>query len=685
MAGGYQHFVPKVPLDSDFPSKCEFILVDSIKQLRQLLNEDEDYMAWDLETTGLNVEEDFIVGYSFSYDELKGYYVPVNHAYGVSLGEEVLDLLYDKLCIVKKNFVFQARFELRFMEYAGYDMSDINYYDVQVPVWFADTNVKFPSLKDSARRFLGWDMETFEETFGEDPNLHLMDPEDVVEYGVLDSLSTFALAKKTYCYYKEGKVASKIDNDILYPLMKFENDPIRVDYKSLEKPKKEVENRLKDLEDKMYAMAGKVFNISSPKQLSIVLEKLGLSTGVYTKSNYISTKKELIQRKYEETEHPFLKYLLEYKEISKAHNTYLEPLVEYGRENDGWLRFKYHNVNTPTGRFACGGDKKNDFFAKMNLQAIKKSDEVLWYVRKADKLHTDNYDEHVVMGYEFCREDPGDECLGVVEGFSPELNVRRAFVPDSPEFYWVSADFKSQELMIPTNLSEEPVWLEAFKNGRDVHKQTAVKLWGEEDYDGNRRKKAKGYNFGVLYGMGAYTAAERYNMSRKEAEKEINKYKNTLSTLFQWQDKLIRFAKKNGTVYTYFGRPRRVKHYLNHSDKGTRGYGYRTVKNSPIQGCGADLLKLAILKLWDEILGKDQYKQDIRHLSTIHDEANFQVCKTKMYDIIPKLVDVMSLKIKEWALRMQVSLEIGNSWGYIFPFEFNDEGVLVPDYEDEDV
>lgn len=692
MASGanYEHFIKPVKINPNFPDNYNFVLVNSIDKLKEVLSNDSEYVAWDLETSSLSPEEGKIVGVAVGFDTKTGYYIPIAHAVGENIEDPklALDLFYERLKKAKKTFVYNMRFDYRFMEFVGfdetkeykfldrygYDMSVIPYYDVSVGVWLSDTNVSFPSLKWAAKHFLGWDMQTFEETLGDNSNFEFVDPKDAATYAGADALSTYTLAGVTIKYFKEARLAGKLDNKVLYPLMKFEDHPLEIDVSYLEKLLMVAMERHKELEQDIYSMVGYQFNIRSGPQLSESLEKLGLHTGEYTKSGYMSTSKKLIAK----LNHPVAEKLIEYKELGKAINSYIEPLAKQAKKKNNKLRFAYHTNRVPTGRLACGGDKKNDFFAQINLQSIPKPSPQMWYVHKADDMHSDS-DDNIIMGYRFSMEEESDVWI---EGSSPDLNVRKAFLPDSDEYYWVSIDFSSQELRIPTNLTKEPVWLDAFLNGRDPHKSTAIALFGEENYDGDKRKKAKGLNFGLLYGMSPYSVQSRFNMdSYEEAEEFVNHFKNTLNTLFSWVDRHQKKVRKKGVAYTYFGRPRRLKYYFSHPDSGKRAFAYRSAVNTCVQGAGSDILKIALIKLWENVFTKPEYNKDCIFLSTIHDEINFAVRKTRMKEIVPLIKKCMELEIPGWPVPMAAGLEIGNSWGHCFEFDINDKGDFVPAFE----
>ena len=665
----YVHFVPQSKKDSRFPDAYEYVLIESIDQLKEVLTTEEKYIAWDLETTGLNPETSEIVGIAFCMDGKTTYYLPIHHIAQPFLGREGLEVFYEALFQFKTSFVFNMRFDYRFMEHAEFDMSKLPYFDVSVAVWFADTNHKMPSLKWSAKHFLGWDMQTFEETLGDSYNFYYLDPKDAVFYAGSDALSTYHLAGKCLQYYKEGRTSAKLDNRVLYPLMKFEDAPLLIDYQYLEKVLVHWQSYSDELEKDVFSMVGYDFNIGSGKQLADALSRLGFDTGEYTKAGYMRTPMNLLEKLEQETGHPIMRKLVEYKELSKSISSYIGPLAKYSRDKGGALRFSYHTAMVPTGRLACGSDKKNDYFAKVNAQSIPKPAPHLYSYREATTEEIARGEGF--LGYIFSEDT--EEYPEKVEGFSKVRNVRRAFLPGE-DHYWVSIDFRAQELRIPTNITKEPVWLEAFLGGQDIHERTGRALFGNDLYDSNPkyyRGLAKVANFGILYGMSKYSLMEKFNMkSLEEAEAFIATYKQTLSSLFAWVTRHCNKTKKQGYCHTFFGRPRRVKYYFQHPEGSQRAFGYRTAVNTVIQGAGADILKIALLKLWDEVLNHPDYRDDVRFLVTVHDEINFGVRKERLFEILPLLVKNMELEIPTWMVPMEVGVEIGNTWGDCFPFYF---------------
>lgn len=223
----------------------------------------------------------------------------------------------------------------------------------------------------------------------------------------------------------------------------------------------------------------------------------------------------------------------------------------------------------------------------------------------------------------------------------------------------------AQELRIPANLSREPVWVNAFVSGGDVHKSTAITIWGEENYNKDYRKMAKGANFSILYGAAAQSFADNpmYHMNLSEAEEFYNKYKKALPTLFQWEERLQRRGRRDGYVSTYFGRPRRVKGYF---DNRNFAFANRTIVNTTVQGTASDMLKIVLCKLWVNLLNNPEYRDDLAWRATIHDEIQYTVRTSRANEIVSKIEDAMRIKLPEWPVVIEVEASLGWSAGGLF-------------------
>lgn len=706
----YEHYVKPVHVMDNFEEvyKLEHKLIRSYDELYNFYKNEfkpNTFFAWDTETTSLNAEqgvktgdlvEGKIVGYSFTQDGHIGYYVPVSHP-DYSLGYKSLKIFYAMICRSKLNLLYNCRFDMRFLEAMTpekydytpeqdekiykFDLSGIKYIDVQNTVWLADTNVAMPSLKKSEKHFLGWNPPTFSETIGDESNFGYLPAEQGYRYASLDALATYHLFFKTEKYYTEAGAAAKLDNDLLYPLMRLENTPINVDHDYLQSMRGDVLKHLEDLKKYLFETAGREYNINSGRELVTIFQQLGIDTGKRTKTGIMETNIKAIEgyvASHGDSE--YLNKLVEYKKLLKFDNSYLEKMLEMSEaENVAKhpIRFCYFTNKVPTGRLASGTDGKNSYFSKLNFQSLPKPHSHNYHVHKATPEQIANGED--LCGYIFNDDQNGS--LGLTEGQDPHLNVRKAFCPIDNDSVVVSVDMKAEELRLVANIYKEQTWIKAFNSGQDVHKSTACKIFGEENYCKEARKKAKAASFGILYGASAYGFHNQFpDMTLEECEEFIEKFKAALPSIEAGQKASVRYAKKNGFVKTYFGRPRRVKYYLNHPDRSMRSFGERTVKNTAVQGAAGDCLKLMIIRLWKELFSK---YPEVKWVGSIHDEITYIIPKSILIDALKIIKKCQTIKLPDWPVQLDCDISIGKSFGELIPWLLDDEtGELTPQIEE---
>ena len=706
----YEHYVKPVNVIDNFEEvyKLEHRLIRSYDELYNFYKNEfkpNTFFAWDTETTSLNAEqgvktgdlvEGKIVGYSFTQDGHIGYYVPVSHP-DYSLGYKALKIFYAMICRSNLNLLYNCRFDMRFLEAMTpekydytpeqdekiykFDLSGIKYIDVQNTVWLADTNVAMPSLKKSEKHFLGWNPPTFSETIGDESNFGYLPAEQGYRYASLDALATYHLFFKTEKYYTEAGAAAKLDNDLLYPLMRLENTPINVDHDYLQSMRGDVLKHLEDLKKYLFETAGREYNINSGRELVTIFQQLGIDTGKRTKTGIMETNIKAIEgyvASHGDSE--YLNKLVEYKKLLKFDNSYLEKMLEMSEaENVAKhpIRFCYFTNKVPTGRLASGTDGKNSYFSKLNFQSLPKPHSHNYHVHKATPEQIANGED--LCGYIF-NDDPNGS-LGLTEGQDPHLNVRKAFCPIDNNSVVVSVDMKAEELRLVANIYKEQTWIKAFNSGQDVHKSTACKIFGEENYCKEARKKAKAASFGILYGASAYGFHNQFpDMTLEECEEFIEKFKAALPSIEAGQKASVRYAKKNGFVKTYFGRPRRVKYYLNHPDRSMRSFGERTVKNTAVQGAAGDCLKLMIIRLWKELFSK---YPEVKWVGSIHDEITYIIPKSILIDALKIIKKCQTIKLPDWPVQLDCDISIGKSFGELIPWFLDDEtGELTPQIEE---
>lgn len=703
----YVPWVGAVPKIENWYKNFNFVLVESMEDLEKIFDGKKDYyMAFDTETTGLDFEEIDLVGYSFCLDGKTAYYVPVYHfQYSGNLGEESVKFIYDRMCEAKKVFMYNMRYDARIMEYYGYkdnkeeldkkrwlyakfDMSKVSYYDVSVPVWIADTNIKYPSLKWASLHYLGIEQLHFDEVIEDAGSFFYLNPsdnQDTVFYAAADALCTFLLATNTVRYFQEGGWSAKFDNMMLYPLLHYENEKIWIEGSVLKEYYKIATDRVDKLERDVYNMIGNQINLNSPIQVSQAFERLGIDTGQRTDSGAMAVGIKVLAdlpKEYVDN-YPALMSYIEYKKTAKLISSYIKPfLKEYERR--GYCRFAYKTTEVPTGRLACGKDGKNSFFSPINAQSIPKPHVKMEDVFDLGDRSLFSKKDNIIMGYKFVYSSydengkhiiPDDSrYIGWVEGMDDDLNIRMSISPKllkddgDDDFLYTSFDYAAEELRIAANLSREPNWVKAFTSGDDIHKSTACAIWGEEHYNRDYRKMAKYANFSILYGASSHSlyADSRYGFkSLQEAEDFYNKYKKALPVLFQWQDRIIASAKRKGMIQTYFGRPRRLRSYY---ENRQIGFANRSAGNTSVQGVAGDILKMVMIKLWKALFNNDEYKNDVGWRVAIHDEIGYSIRATKLMEIMKLIKETQSVKLKDWPVEIMTDPSVGWSMGRVYDF-----------------
>lgn len=603
--GDYKHWVGAVPKIENWYKNFNFVLVESMEDLESIFKDKKDYyMAFDTETTGLDFEEIDLVGYSFCLDGKTAYYVPVYHfQYEGNLGEESVKFIYERMCEAKKVFMYNMRYDARIMEYYGYkenkadldkrrwmyakfDMSNVDYYDVSVPVWLADTNQKYPSLKWSSLHFLGIEQLHFDEVIENAGSFFYLNPsenQDTVFYAAADALCTFLLATATVKYFTEAKHSAKFDNLMLYPLLHYENERIWLDGDVLKNLYIIATDRVDKMERDVYAMIGGQINLNSPVQVAQAFERLGIDTGERTSKGTMSVGIKILAdlpKEYVE-KFPALKSYINYKKTAKLISSYIKPLLkEYERR--GYCRFAYKTTEVPTGRLACGKDGKNSFFSGINAQSLPKPHVKMEDVFDLGDRNLFSKKDNIIMGYKFVYSSYDEEgkhivpddptYIGWVEGMDDDLNIRMAISPkmleDSgdDEFLYTSFDYAAEELRIAANLSREPNWVDAFVHGDDIHKRCY-----SLDTEFLTRDGWKTYEH-----IGIDTEIAQYNEDTKELEfvKAGHAYFNETDTMYHFvgnnTDLLVT---PNHRMYD----KGRDNWYIKRADELYKKHSYRTI------------------------------------------------------------------------------------------------------------
>ncbi|QHI73676.1 DNA polymerase I [Aminipila terrae] len=399
------------------------------------------------------------------------------------------------------------------------------------------------------------------------------------------------------------EVYYQVELPLIEPMASMECYGFKLDKTELMTAGESISKQLEKLTDIIYEYAGEEFNINSPVQLGTILfEKMGLPAGKKTKRGY-STNAEILEKIRHE--HDIIPCILEYRTLSKLKGTYIDGLLPLVHD-DGRIHAHFQQTVTATGRISC---------TEPNLQNI-----------------------------------PIKQELG--------RKLRKAFVSEE-EFTLVGADYSQIELRVLAHMSEEQHLIDAFNNGDDIHRITAARVFKvpEEDVTALQRSNAKAVNFGVIYGMSGFGLSEELNITRKEAERYIDEYFKTNTNVKIFMDEQIKFCKENGYVATIMGRKRAI-HEINASNYMVRQLGERLAMNSPIQGSAADIIKLAMIKVYRE-LNKKNAKS--RLILQVHDELIIETAEEETADIEILLRECMESAM-DLKIKLAVELNQGNNW-----------------------
>lgn len=378
-----------------------------------------------------------------------------------------------------------------------------------------------------------------------------------------------------------------------------------IDEKELEKIGEELDIEIKTLTAEIHEMAGSEFNINSPKQLGVVLfEDLELPVIKRTKTGY-STNAEVLDKL--EDKHPIIKNVLRYRQIVKLKSTYVEGLLALVNKDTNRIHSSFNQTITSTGRISS---------TEPNLQNIP------------------------------IRTEEGRK-------------IRKAFVARDKDHKLVDADYSQIELRVLAHISDDKKFIEAFKNNEDIHTRTASEVFGvsKDEVDLEMRSRAKAVNFGIVYGISDYGLSRDLNISRKESKMYIDNYLDNYKNVKKYMDDIVVQGREKGYVETLLHRRRYIPE-LQAKNFNIRSFGERIALNTPIQGSAADIIKIAMVGVYDEIKKR---KLKSRLILQIHDELIIEAPEEELEEIKVLLRDIMESAV-ELKVPLTVDLEVGDSW-----------------------
>ena len=579
-------FAENTSNDSDEPKNAkfesikttqhEYKLVENEEELRQLCDFfiTKESVSIDTETTSTDAISAELVGLSFSVEEKKAFYVSVPANYEEALKiVQIFKPLYesDKIMKIGQNI--------------KYDYEVLTRYGVTLKGKMFDTMIAHyliqPELHHNmdymAETLLGYQTIHIEELLGpkgkKQKNMRDLSPTDIYEYAAEDADITLRLKNVLEPRLKELGVDElfwNIEMPLVRVLADMELNGVCLDTEALQDTSKIFTERMKQYEQEIYKEAGEEFNISSPKQVGDILfgKMQILDKPKKTKTGQYVTSEEVLQSL--ESKNPIVRNILNYRRMKKLLSTYIDALPKLINPRTGHIHTSFNQALTATGRLSSSGP---------NLQNIP------------------------------VRTDDGKE-------------IRKCFIPEEGCLFF-SADYSQIELRIMAHLSEDENMMEAFREGHDIHRATAAKIW-HEDIDkvtDAQRKKAKQANFGIIYGITTYGLAQRMDIPNSEAKELIEGYFRTFPKVQAYMEHAKEEARAKGYAETLFHR-RRYLADINSRNATVRGFAERNAINAPIQGTEADIIKVAMVRIWERFK-----KEGIRSkmILQVHDELNFSV------------------------------------------------------------
>ena len=589
--------------------KYDYQLVDTEEKRVDLIQKllTKETFSLDTETTGTDPITAKLVGMSFSYAENQAFYVPI------PAEQEEAQKIVNEF-----RPVFEKAGALKVGQNIKYDMLVLGNYGVEVCGPLFDTMVAHYVLQPELRHNMDYLAEIYlhyqtihiEELIGpkgkSQKNMRDLPPEAIYKYACEDADVTLKLKHALEKELKE-QGAEKLFYEIEMPLVPvlayMERNGVRVDTEALKQTSEHFTARMNQIEEEVHRLAGTDFNIASPKQVGEVLfDKLHIvEKAKKTKTGQYVTSEEVLESL--RGKHEIVGKILEHRGLKKLLGTYIDALPLLINPETGKIHTSFNQTVTATGRLSSSNP---------NLQNIP------------------------------IRNEDGKE-------------IRKAFIPeDGCEFF--SADYSQIELRIMAHLSGDKNMIEAFREGDDIHAATAAKVYkiAIEDVTREQRSKAKTANFGIIYGISVFGLAERMNVPRQEAKELIDGYFETYPQIKEYMEKSIERARANGYIETIFGRKRFLPD-INSRNAVVRGYAERNAINAPIQGSAADIIKVAMIKIFQRFQSESIRSKMILQ---VHDELNFSVVPEEKEKVQQIVMEEM-----EKAYLMQVPLKADCGWG----------------------
>lgn len=605
--------------DTEVQKKTNLRGLNSVTHAYKLVEDEEEMRALsqkflsaktlslDTETTGTDAMTAELVGLSFAVEEFEAYYIPVPPEREEA--QKIVDIFKP---------AYENPSSLKTGQNIKYDMLVLARYGVDIKGKMFDTMVahyvlqpELPHNMDAlAEQYLGYSTIKIEELIGpkgkKQKNMRDLPPGDVYEYACEDADVTLRLKNALHDELVRNdaiQLFEEVEMPLVRVLAAMELTGVRIDTETLRETSELFTLRMNKLEEEVFALAGESFNLSSPKQVGeILFDKLKIDERAKrTKTGQYVTSEEVLEKL--RPRHEIVDRILNYRGLKKLTSTYVDSLPTLINPSTGKIHTSFNQTVTSTGRLSSSNP---------NLQNIP------------------------------VRGDDGKE-------------IRKAFIPE-PGCTFFSADYSQIELRIMAHLSGDKHMIEAFLEGDDIHASTAAKIYHKPIADVTRdeRRKAKTANFGIIYGISVFGLAERLNVPRSEARELIDGYFATYPRVREYMDESIERARRQGYIETLLRR-RRYLPDINSRNAIVRGYAERNAINAPIQGSAADIIKIAMVRIYNRFLSENLRST---MMLQVHDELNFSVVPEER-----EIVEQIVIHEMENAYSLSVPLKADCGWG----------------------
>ncbi len=571
----------------------------------------QDEFCFDTETDSLDTNEANLVGISFSYRAKEAYYVPVpedkNEAQNI---------------ISEFQSIFENEAILKIGQNLKYDISILKKYNIKVKGKLFDTMLAHYLLEPDQRHnmdilaenYLNYSPVSIETLIGKkgknQKSMRSVAVEKVAEYAGEDADITFQLKQKFAPQIQENNLSELFENvelPLISVLSEIELSGVTIDTETLKNYSLDLAENITEIENKIYEQAGDKFNIASPRQLGeILFNKLKLDKKPKkTKTGQFATGEEILIKLADKNE--IVQNILDFRQLQKLKSTYVDALPELVSKMDGLIHTSYNQAVAATGRLSS---------TNPNLQNIP------------------------------IRTERGRE-------------IRKAFIPRSEDFILMAADYSQIELRIMAEFSQDESMIQTFREGKDIHAMTASKLYNVKigEVDSEMRRRAKTANFGIIYGISVFGLSQRLNIPRKEAKELIENYFSEFPAIKSYMDEIINFARKHEYVETVLKR-RRYLRDINSRNANQRSHAERNAINAPIQGSAADMIKLAMIKIHQEM---QHQKLQSRMIMQVHDELVFDVYKPEK-EKLRKLIQHLMTTVVPMKVPLEIEIGTGKNW-----------------------